>query len=796
MYLAGLYHSIQHNSQSFISRVRIPNYAMLRINRTGGDTKDEIMKRTFYFNYTEGLWEERIETTNFVVRTIMGIHAYYSRTFFQAIDVIKKSQAQTTFQVLNFPISQYHTRELDDDKFYEDFNLNGNIAKVEPLSANEGQGAGGNERRMTVQQPADQSESEVVLFTNSILLSASQKPSDTGAMPVYFQPNQQESRTLLFQTTGYARNRESVLKEYIEFNNQMNNFQSLLEKHRTLWKYRWDRGDIEFKGSGQNFGKVRHTAKMALYHIYCQFPFKDRFTFGNEQSNGGTMNKNEDAGFFGVSATGLGRGGNSSRTAKVDFAGHITPDQELYLFPTLAFLQPDLAKQILYYRARNINQQPPVPFESAKSGLAVEPLNCMQCKQESLYPSGALGLAIRLYHTMTMDQTWLEEQTTGGLAMIEKIARYFDQKIMLNSTRAGGWYSISGATGTDKLHNGQTNNFMTNTLAIKAIHYYHYLRCINNQPYDQTVEDMLYKARKIYFPHQWENGEIKNEEFEGYLPGRTPISEPDMLLSYFPIGFNMSGRWLEQARPDMLQRDRDTYGNNFVQGQPIPCVHHALDTILTLQDPTKVSEGPNKYQTMISECVSSPFYQWRNSSNMGYGNTINEISAAGHIATAASYLSTLIFGFGGLRIQSDRLDILQPSLPPDVTEMTIKGLHFYGGEMDYTVTNQMTISFSQTSGGTGFSTQMKSYNREKNQWNSFSGSANWQYEQYKGSTNARDVDARALFSIIRDVNMHCPLRDYNYNSHNVYFQGSSVTIPSFVTLAMGIAAAVLHRLVL
>ena len=50
------------------------------------------------------------------------------------------------------------------------------------------------------------------------------------------------------------------------------------------------------------------------------------------------------------------------------------------------------------------------------------------------------------------------------------------------------------------------------------------------------------------------------------------------------------------------------------------------------------------------------------------------------------FLQAILFGYGGLRLRDDRLEI-DPVLPPGCTQMNFTGVDYMGGSVDLTVTS-------------------------------------------------------------------------------------------------------------
>ena len=69
-----------------------------------------------------------------------------------------------------------------------------------------------------------------------------------------------------------------------------------------------------------------------------------------------------------------------------------------------------------------------------------------------------------------------------------------------------------------------------------------------------------------------------------------------------------------------------------------------------------------------------------------------DAGATNFLTGMGGFLQSVMFGYGGLRLRADRLD-LDPELPPSSTELHIIGLTYLGNTMDMFVTEaQIMIS--------------------------------------------------------------------------------------------------------
>ena len=75
--------------------------------------------------------------------------------------------------------------------------------------------------------------------------------------------------------------------------------------------------------------------------------------------------------------------------------------------------------------------------------------------------------------------------------------------------------------------------------------------------------------------------------------------------------------------------------------------------------------------------IKSPFGVWTETPT---GGTVNFITGAG------GFMQSVVFGYGGLRLREERLDLLQPPLPQGTTSLTLRGVHYRGNKLLVEVT--------------------------------------------------------------------------------------------------------------
>jgi trehalose/maltose hydrolase-like predicted phosphorylase len=149
------------------------------------------------------------------------------------------------------------------------------------------------------------------------------------------------------------------------------------------------------------------------------------------------------------------------------YKGHIFWDAEVWVFPALLAQHPDLARCILDYRFRHLDeakrrakaqglQGADFPWESAATGREVAPGGFSQGR----HVTAGVSWAHWQYWLATGDRAWLRAR---GWPVLSAVADYWASRARKNP--ATGKYDVRGVFGPDELKGRVDNNTYTNALA-------------------------------------------------------------------------------------------------------------------------------------------------------------------------------------------------------------------------------------------------------------------------------------------------------------------------------------------
>ncbi len=213
----------------------------------------------------------------------------------------------------------------------------------------------------------------------------------------------------------------------------------LMDHHRAAWQKLWDSGNIFVDGDPDAERDIR----FALYHLYSF-------------ARAGTA--------FSLSPMGL---------SGLGYNGHVFWDTELWMYPPLLMLQPDIARSLLEYRYRRLDaakqnafahgyQGAMFPWESAGNGSEDTPVWALTGPFQH-HITGCVAWAQWQYYEVTGDKQWLREK---GWPVIKAAAQFWASRV----ERTGpGAYHINNVIGADEWQENIDDNAFTNGIAISTL---------------------------------------------------------------------------------------------------------------------------------------------------------------------------------------------------------------------------------------------------------------------------------------------------------------------------------------
>ena len=214
----------------------------------------------------------------------------------------------------------------------------------------------------------------------------------------------------------------------------------LLRAHRQAWEDLW-KSDIVIEGDPQ----AQRDVRFAIYHLY---------SFARE----GTA--------YSLSPMGL---------SGLGYNGHVFWDTELWMYPPLLALKPEIARSLLEYRFQRLAAAKQnafshgfkgamFPWESASEGQEATPVWALTGPFQH-HITGCIGWAFWKYYQVTKDKRWLQDR---GYPMLKEVADFWASRV---ERKGPGKYEINNVIGANEWQENIDNNAFTNGMAITVLRY-------------------------------------------------------------------------------------------------------------------------------------------------------------------------------------------------------------------------------------------------------------------------------------------------------------------------------------
>ncbi|MDQ6761704.1 MAG: glycoside hydrolase family 65 protein, partial [Bacteroidota bacterium] len=391
--------------------------------------------------------------------------------------------------------------------------------------------------------------------------------------------------------------------------------QRLLQFHNAAWDDLW-KSDIVIDGDEQSQQDVHS----AMYHLYSFV-------------RAGTSYSPSPMGL-----SGLG------------YNGHVFWDTELWMFPAILVLHPEMARSLVEYRFQRLDEAKHnafahgykgamYPWESAASGNEETPVWALSGPFEH-HITADVAIAAWNYFAVTQDTSWLREK---GFPVIKACADFWASRVERNGP---GHYDIKNVVAADEWAENVDNNAFTNAAAKANLQY---AIMAANILHEQADSDWTVVEKNIPIL-KLSNG--VTSEYAAYNGEK--IKQADVNLLSYPLK--------EITDASQIKKDLEYYEGRVGEGSP--AMTHAIFAILyaRLNEPAKAFDA---FQQAHVPNKKNPFGVLAETA----GGT-NPYFATG----AGGFLQSALFGFGGLDITPQGLVQLKTSLPKQWKSLTLKGI--------------------------------------------------------------------------------------------------------------------------
>lgn len=390
----------------------------------------------------------------------------------------------------------------------------------------------------------------------------------------------------------------------------------LISFHTKAWEELW-KSDIIIEGDPQSQQDVHSM----LYHLY---------SFSRE----GTA----------LSPSPMGLSG-------LGYNGHVFWDTELWMYPSILVLHPEIAKSLVEYRYQRLDaakrnafskgyKGAMYPWESAETGVEETPVWALSGPFEH-HITACVGIAAWNYYCVTQDKQWLREK---GYPILSATADFWASRVERNGP---GHYDINNVVAADEWAENVNNNAFTNAAARSNLQFAteaakvlgitpdpDWMNVANNIP-------ILKMENGVTREHAAYNGE--------------GIKQADVNLLSFPL------KQITDAA--QIKKDLDYYETR-VPNEGTPAMTQAVFTTLY----ARLGNTEKAYHWFKESYVPNLNPPFRVIAETKGGTNPYFATGAGGI------IQSLLMGFGGLDITSTGIVQLKTSLPKQWKSLTLTGV--------------------------------------------------------------------------------------------------------------------------
>ncbi len=390
----------------------------------------------------------------------------------------------------------------------------------------------------------------------------------------------------------------------------------LLQFHRKAWDKLWQ-SDILVDGDPQSQQDIHSM----LYHLY---------SFVRE----GTAYSPSPMGL-----SGLG------------YNGHVFWDAELWMYPAILVMHPELAKSMMEYRYQRLEaarrnafangfKGAMFPWESAETGVEETPVWALSGPFEH-HITADVAIAAWNYFAVTQDKEWLREK---GYPMLSATADFWSSRVERNGP---GHYDIKNVVAADEWAENVDNNAFTNAAAKANLQYATQAARILGITPDP---DWMVVANNI--PILKMEGGVTQEHATYKGEG---IKQADVNLLAYPLK--------EITDKAQIRKDLEYYSSR-VPDEGTPAMTQGVFALLY----ARLGDGDKAYHWFKDAYVPNLNPPFRVIAETKGGTNPYFATGAGGI------LQSILMGFGGLEITPQGIKQLPSVLPSGWKQLTITGV--------------------------------------------------------------------------------------------------------------------------
>ncbi len=391
--------------------------------------------------------------------------------------------------------------------------------------------------------------------------------------------------------------------------------QRLLQRHEAEWEKLW-KSDLVIEGDPD----AQKAVRFALYHLY---------SFARE----GTA--------YSLSPMGL---------SGLGYNGHAFWDTELWMYPPLLVLQPEIARSLLEYRFQRLQAAKQnafshgykgamYPWESSDTGAEDTPVWALTGPFQH-HITGCVGWAFWKYYEVTKDKTWLRDR---GYPVLKEVGDFWASRV---ERKGPGKYEINNVIGANEWQENIDNNAFTNGMAITSLRYAaQAARELGLEP-NPDWEHVAQNIPILKFP----DGTTKeNATYDG-----VPIKQADANLLAYPLEIVTERTQVEK---DLKYYEARMSPEGPAMGNSVLATLHA-----------RLGEPDKAYDLFLKSYKPNEVAPFGVLAETAGGT--NPYFATG----AGGMLQAVLFGFGGLQINAGGIQQGKGVIPGKWKSLTLKGI--------------------------------------------------------------------------------------------------------------------------
>jgi len=390
----------------------------------------------------------------------------------------------------------------------------------------------------------------------------------------------------------------------------------LLQFHENAWKDLW-KSDIEIEGDAQ----AQQDVHSMLYHLY---------SFTREGTS--------------LSPSPMGLSG-------LGYNGHVFWDTELWMFPALLVMHPELAKSMMEYRFQRLEaarknafskgyKGAMYPWESADTGVEETPVWALSGPFEH-HITADVSIAVWNYYCVTQDKNWLREK---GYPMLAATADFWASRVERNGP---GKYDIKNVVAADEWAENVDNNAFTNAAAKANLGFAtEAAKILGIAP----NPDWMLVAANIPILKMADGTTQEHATYKG-----EGIKQADVNLLAYPLK--------EVAGAADIKRDL-VYYESRVPNEGTPAMTQAIFTLLY----ARLGDQEKAYHWFQDAYLPNLLPPFRVLAETKGGTNPYFATGAGGI------IQSVLMGFGGLEITPLGIKQVSSVLPKKWKKLTLKGI--------------------------------------------------------------------------------------------------------------------------